>query len=131
LGSEAERAITAAQHEGMSMALAMDAAATACIEAVCDEVCEEIAAAAATEGLSTGNRFSPGYGDLPLTLQPAILVTLDAGRKIGLTCTDTLIMLPRKSVTAFVGLFRKECPEEERDCAACDLREKCEFKAKG
>jgi hypothetical protein len=128
LGSEAERAITAAQHEGMSMALAMDAAATACIEAVCDEVCEEIAVAAAKEGLSTGNRFSPGYGDLPLALQPAILATLDAGRKIGLTCTDTLIMLPRKSVTAFVWLFRKECGEEKRDCVSCDLRDGCAFR---
>lgn len=48
-------------------------------------------------------RYSPGYGDLPLTLQGKLLTLLDAPRRLGLTLTDSGLMLPRKSITAIVG----------------------------
>lgn len=49
-------------------------------------------------------RFSPGYGDLPLGVQPKFLDILDASRKIGITINDSLLMSPSKSVTAIVGV---------------------------
>ncbi len=54
--------------------------------------------------LSAKPRFSPGYGDLPLESQKNIFGVLDCERKIGLTLTDSLLMSPSKSVTAFIGL---------------------------
>ena len=77
------------------------------IEALCDLFCREIAEEKATEGLVTRPRFSPGYGDLPLTLQERIVTVLDCPRKIGLTLNESLLLSPTKSVTAIVGVARK------------------------
>ena len=49
-------------------------------------------------------RFSPGYGDLPLAYQRTLLTLLDAPRKIGVSLTDTLLMVPSKSVSAIIGV---------------------------
>ena len=45
-------------------------------------------------------RRSPGYGDLPLSLSRTILEELDAPRKIGVSITDSNLLVPSKSVTA-------------------------------
>ena len=45
-------------------------------------------------------RRSPGYGDLPLALSRTILAELDAPRKIGVSITDSNLLVPSKSVTA-------------------------------
>ena len=49
-------------------------------------------------------RFSPGYGDLPLELQPKILNLLNAQRLLGITTNKSLLMSPGKSVTAIMGI---------------------------
>ncbi|MBO5670319.1 MAG: Vitamin B12 dependent methionine synthase activation subunit [Clostridia bacterium] len=69
------------------------------IEALCDAFCGDLAKMA-----DLRPRFSPGYGDLPLTVQRDIFPVLDCARKIGLTLNDSCLMSPSKSVTAFVGL---------------------------
>ena len=51
----------------------------------------------------TKPRFSPGYGDVPLTVQKDFFRLLPC-QKIGLTLMDNLIMAPEKSVTAFIGI---------------------------
>ena len=48
-------------------------------------------------------RFSPGYGDLSLSYQHNIAEILHID-KIGITVSDSNIMFPEKSVTAFVGI---------------------------
>ena len=45
-------------------------------------------------------RRSPGYGDLPLELSRTILNELDAPRKIGVSITESNLLVPSKSVTA-------------------------------
>ncbi len=49
-------------------------------------------------------RFSPGFGDLTLELQPRILDLLNAQRLLGITINKTLLMSPGKSVTAIMGI---------------------------
>ena len=44
--------------------------------------------------LFTRPRFSPGYGDLPLTVQKDFFRVLDCTRKIGLSLNDSLLMSP-------------------------------------
>lgn len=66
------------------------------IEALCDTFCAEFPGARP--------RFSPGYGDLTLTLQREIITALDCPRKIGLTLNESLLLSPTKSVTAIMGL---------------------------
>ena len=49
-------------------------------------------------------RFSVGYGDLPLELQPRIVEFLNAGKLLGLTLGKSLLISPKKSITAIVGI---------------------------
>lgn len=49
-------------------------------------------------------RFSPGFGDVPLSVQSVFFSLLSCTQKIGLTLTDSFIMAPEKSVTAFIGV---------------------------
>lgn len=56
---------------------------------------------------NTRPRFSPGYGDVPLTVQKDFFRLLPCS-KIGLTLMDNLIMAPEKSVTAFIGIKNHE-----------------------
>jgi cobalamin-dependent methionine synthase I len=52
-------------------------------------------------------RYSPGYGDWNLDVQPEILATLDSGR-IRLTSNISHILIPEKSVTAIIGIKDKK-----------------------
>lgn len=49
-------------------------------------------------------RYSPGYGDLPLSVQPTFLAALDPKGTLGITLTETMLMIPSKSVTAIIGI---------------------------
>jgi hypothetical protein len=76
-----------------------DATASALIESFCDYVNDFI-----VDGREATMRFSPGYGDFDLVHQKDILKFLDANKKIGISLTDSLMMLPSKSVTAIIGI---------------------------
>lgn len=94
------------------------------IEALCDAFCRDVA-----EELESGlkPRFSPGYGDLPLESQREIFAQLDCSRQIGLSLTESLLMTPTKSVTAFVGIHNGEYVQPKSPCTACNKQE-CAFR---
>ena len=50
------------------------------------------------------------YGDLPLELQPQILSVLNAGRLLNISLSKSLLMTPKKSVTAIAGLLTQAMP---------------------
>ena len=70
----------------------------AAVERVMDEL--ESKAKSEVEGRKLMPRKSPGYGDLPLALSRKIINCLDATRKIGVSVTDSDLLVPSKSVTA-------------------------------
>ena len=84
--------------------LLFQAIGTERVEALCDAFAEELNRRMTAQGLFTRPRFSPGYGDLPLALQADVFASLDCGRQIGLTLSESLLMSPSKSVTAIVGI---------------------------
>ena len=59
------------------------------------------------EGLTLLSRRSPGYGDLPLDLSREIVRRLDATKRIGVSVTDSDLLVPAKSVTAICDLEHK------------------------
>ena len=77
------------------------------IESLCDVFCAEIKKELALEGRAVKPRFSPGYGDLPLSLQREIFRALEPARRIGLSLNESFLMSPSKSVTALVGFTTK------------------------
>ena len=70
------------------------------VETVMDRLENEVKVKVEGEGLRLKPRRSPGYGDLPLALSRTILAELDAPRKIGVSITDSNLLVPSKSVTA-------------------------------
>ena len=125
LGAEAEALQRRAQSRSMREALLLDALGNAAIENVCDNFCADLAAAVAPRCLT--ERFSPGYGDLPLEDQRAFFQALDVTRRIGVTLTESLLMLPQKSVTALLGIAERPQPRRG-GCGECDKRESCVYK---
>jgi len=69
------------------------------IESLCDMINNGV-----SQKYNTRPRFSPGYGDLPLSVQNDIFRILDCSRKIGLSLCESGLMSPTKSVTAIIGI---------------------------
>lgn len=82
--------------------LLLDAAGTTAVEAAADQVCQMIAQHANKLGCQTTFRFSPGYGDWNVTIQPVILDLSDA-QEINVSATLSAMLTPRKSITAVIG----------------------------
>lgn len=101
LGTAVDRLIKAASATDVSLAMAYQAAAAAKIEEVCDGLENEVKAQL---GVTLRQRYSPGYFDLKIDEQKKLFSLLELTKRIGLTLTDTLEMLPTKSVTAFIGI---------------------------
>jgi len=70
-------------------------------------------------------RFSPGYGDLPLETQGEVLDYLDAQKRIGIELTGNFLMIPQKSVTAILGISEDPFKRSYSRCDACLRRENC------
>ena len=93
----------------MSKAVILQAAAAAMLEDYCDEVNEQI----------RRDYESRGYGDFPLSCQPQLLGCLEAGKRIGITLTDSYLMAPSKSVTAVIGVSPLSRTCTVKGCEAC------------
>jgi len=126
LGIQADNLIRRYSRLEMSRAVVVQAAAAAMLEDYCDQVNEEARQEYEKKGLYLRPRFSPGYGDFPLECQPALIRGLDAGKRIGITLTDSLLMVPSKSVTAVIGVSPAQrgqaAGNQEAGAGAC-LRE--------
>ena len=87
--------VTSAADALLSQQIGLDA-----VEKVMDGLENEVKVKVEGEGLKLLPRKSPGYGDLPIDLSRTILNELDAPRKIGVSITDSNLLVPSKSVTA-------------------------------
>lgn len=128
LGLEAETLLRRAQKRSMMDAILLDAMGSAAIENVCDNLCADLAKQLAPRYLTV--RFSPGYGDMPLSQQRQLFDTLDVTRRIGVTLTDSALMAPQKSVTALMGVSDIPQPQT-RGCANCANYENCAYRKDG
>ncbi len=100
LGAGVDRLLLRLSHTSPAKHFLYDGLASALAEAACDRAEE-----AFEKGIPCRPRFSPGYGDLPLSFQPALLAALDAGKLAGITLNRSLLMSPMKSITAIVGIL--------------------------
>ncbi len=129
LGAEFEALLRARQVRDMAQAAILDACGSALVEAGCDDLTAELAGQFPTKHLT--DRFSPGYGDLPLTLQPLICTALDTQRRLGVHVTDSMLLNPGKSVTAIIGLSDQPQMARVRGCAYCTMKETCTLRKGG
>ena len=129
LGAGFDRMLKEWEARDMARAAVMDFCGSAWAEAVCDEAEQEIRERFPGKFLT--DRFSPGYGDLPLDLQAGFLQALDAGRKLGITVNESFLLLPCKSVTAVIGVSDRPQGARIRGCAFCGLQKDCAYRKKG
>ncbi len=78
-------------------ALFMQAIGAERVETVCNMFCD-------TYPDKLRPRFSPGFGDLTLAIQPEVLSVTNARKNLAITLDEGFLMSPSKSVTAFVGV---------------------------
>lgn len=119
-GIETDRLIAKYSRIAPSKSVLFQAIGTERIETLCNAFCDDFAEEIKKQGLFTRPRFSPGYGDLPLTLQRDIFAVLDCHRKIGITLNDNLFMSPSKSVTAIMGISNTQCRKRSDMCEYCE-----------
>lgn len=124
LGQEVEMAIRRASYRDMSMALVLDAVASGAIESLAEDLNQDLARE--FEPLYLSDRFSPGYGDLPISVQKDFLDLVGARSKLGLTTNEEGIMIPRKSITALIGISHLAQVHRHRGCESCRLYDNCQ-----
>lgn len=102
-----DRFLTCCQAKSASNALIADCIGSAAIEALADALNGMLREESEKHGTYLRPRFSPGYGDFPLSVQPALLNLLQASKRIGVTLTDSGMMVPTKSVSALIGICNR------------------------
>lgn len=128
IGSSADILIKRYSITNLAKASVVQAAGAALIETYCDSLEDSIREDASKRNLYLRPRFSPGYGDLSLELQKDIFNLLECSKRIGLSLTDSCLMVPSKSVTAIIGLsrFKNNCLKEK--CSSCTNIE-CDYRS--
>lgn len=127
LGSGPDMLMNRYQKLSISMAAVLQAVAAAAIESYCDECQRKIEAEMKLHGYYVRPRFSPGYGDLSIEVQRDFTSVLNTYKSIGVTLSDGNVMIPEKSVTAFMGLSREDSKCHIQGCELCNKKD-CSFR---
>lgn len=127
IGEDIEDAVTAYFTAGKyAYSTILDAAATTAVEQVADAMEKYIQSQIERQGLSMKWRFSPGYGDWPIEQQPDML-RLSQADKIDIHLTDSMMLVPRKSITAIIGLYNQPaattCTAQKHSCETCGMQD--------
>ena len=101
IGATIDREILKQSRLSPHRALALQQEGTARIETWCNSLCAELENSI---GSRLRRRYSPGYGDLALEVQREVFRVLGPASRIGLCLSDSCVMTPTKSVTAFLGV---------------------------
>lgn len=131
LGPRVEQLLMRREITDMADAVIMDSCASTAIENVCDHFEFDLRDQLKQDGLYLTDRFSPGYGDLPLHTQLRLCEALNTTRRIGLTVTSNYIMIPRKSVTAIMGISDQPQKLRKRGCEVCSMFLNCPYRKDG
>lgn len=126
-GVKAERLLAKYSRVSPSRAFIHDAVGSAAIESFCDTLNASLRMDNEKTGRFLRPRFSPGYGDFPLGHQTELICALDTPRKISLVLTDSLMMVPSKSVTAIIGISDTPNRCRTKSCESC-TQEDCKYR---
>ncbi|MCD8109522.1 MAG: methionine synthase [Clostridiales bacterium] len=131
VGARIEQVLMRHEVTNMADAVIMDACASVAVENVCDDFEADLREQLKNENLYLTSRFSPGYGDFPIDTQMKLCEILNTSRRIGLMVTDHYLMVPRKSVTAVLGISVE--PQELRKCGCetCGMFLNCAYRKRG
>lgn len=131
LGAPLDRILKKTQISDMSDAFLLDLCASSAAEELCNAVNRTLEEEFENRGYFLTDRFSPGYGDLPIRLQGDICRVLQAEKRIGLTVNSCDMLIPSKSITAVIGIADRPQPKKISGCQNCRMKETCGFRKAG
>lgn len=127
LGAAVDRLMLRLSKSDITGAMMLQACAAALLEHCADNAQADIARQYA-QSFVLRPRFSPGYRDFSLLHQRDILTALEAGKRIGLSCTGNHMLTPTKSITAIMGLLpADEAGSMDKSCAANSAATRCRY----
>lgn len=129
LSADADRFLKKAALEDGLTGLVCDALASAYAEWILEQARAE--ALERMEGFSGTWVFAAGYGDFPLEAARFLVECVDAGRKIGVSCTDSSMLIPQKTIVGIMGLSESTLDHARRSCDDCNMKERCQFRKNG
>ncbi len=106
IGFELEERVAEMKKDNPSGAFYLEHVGSCMAEYMAEAVNERISQEIIKAGFIPKKRFSAGYGDWSLESQNEILALTEA-KRIGVSISDSLLMTPRKSVSALIGWGRK------------------------
>jgi hypothetical protein len=122
LGPKLETAVSEAMQSGDGLhGVLLDAAGVGLLESLGQLSFSDIRTAARIHNLYAGCRSGPGYNLVPMEAQIHLFSMVDS-TDIGVSLTNSLVMIPSKSLSFFVVLYKT--PQAETDaykCRACNL----------
>lgn len=128
LGVEFEMMLRKAQVKDMAQAVVLDSCGSSAIENICDNIEKLIEDQWGRKGWFLSDRFSPGYGDMPIGQQRDFCMVLDTAKKAGISVNAGGMLVPSKSVTAIIGLSRTEQAKRKKGCEYCNNFMNCQFR---
>ncbi len=127
VGEALEHRAAEVSKEDAVYGLALDGVGSAGVEALANAACALFEEEATKEDCQVTIPLSPGMVGWPVEQgQPQIFDLLDAG-EIGVRLTESMMMLPRKSLTFVLGIGR-ELIAGGRICDYCSLKETCRYR---
>lgn len=127
IGAGADRIIQKYNLTAPATAVIAQAVGAVMIEKWCDILCDRFEKREGLTNKFLRPRFSPGYGDFSLEFQKQIFEMLDCPRKIGVSLTESLLMVPSKSVSAIVGIGAENLSCNKKGCEICE-KKNCEYR---
>jgi len=129
IGAGLEEASARLQEDGDLLgALILDSYGSAAAEAAAEALEAIVIERARNLGLATRRRVSPGYGTWDVARQADLLALLPVG-ELGISLTDGMMMIPRKSVSFFAGAAAKAPSVDGRAaCRECESGDTCRYR---
>ena len=128
IGNYIEKKIRLYERIDLTRGMILDSVSTTAVEDLCNKVCDLIEKDIIEDFEELTFRYSPGYGDLNLNIQKNFIEVLDATRKIGVNVSEHMLLFPRKSVTAIVGIRKKLGKKTKKSCINCKNYENCLYR---
>lgn len=128
LGLNIERYIKKYSYTDLTKGIIIDSCATTAIEGFCDFIENTYRKYLTEDGKYLTSRYSPGYGDLSIEVNRQLINILGAQNKIGLTITESNIMIPRKSVVAIIGISGEDKLNNKKSCLRCNNYNLCKYR---
>ena len=126
IGEKLENLAYQVMPEDATFGLALDGLGTAAVDRLSNLVTVKIEQEAASKGLQTSLPISPGLIGWPTDKGQSQIFKLVDSSKIGIKLTESMMMIPVKSVSVVIGLG-KDMEVTENMCEYCSMRDTCRF----